>query len=598
MSFNLVGKFVVENKLTLLSSIASVLIMFPLWLSADSAILGDENIMFQRYEAFRQTIVNYNQWPGLNPWNAGGQPLEGYPNVFAFSIKSILVLIFGTQLGIGISIILYIFIGYIGSWLLASIFWKNEVVKNIFAILVVFNEPLFFHLSAGHIIFYVYYLMPLILYFSLRALDDSWSGLKAGVVFGLAFIDTSVYLLQYLSVILMLLYFWLVIKSDTNGRKMMFRWLVLFVCAVLTIASYHTITIYQVISEFPRISNLVFHYSWADIFSSYFYPFTEIEHAFSLPSGVPQLSCVTSTHEVSAYLGVIAFSLVVISLKDGVKWWHSLILFLFFLGIGNDTIFHPMYWLQKLPSFSSHLCFSRIRIITHLFLPIAIVAGLWVLWSKLHLNKYGKIVVIVIGAFLILERLIVGFQIVKDIHISESADPFYSSHLKYVNKDNRFINVSFIPPFEATQLNIGILRGWGDSHLPLNNINVVGGPIGVDENGYIAEFHQNGVSVEPDYWSPNKIKFSNLNTEIPLILNMNPGSPWRSNGVQLFPDYKIVEVNKKFEVMPNKNGVIFLSYEYPGRKFGIAVTVLFFILSIFIIVYYRRRTINQQKEFG
>ena len=141
--------------------------MFPLWLSADSAILGDENSMFQRYEAFRQTIVNYNQWPGLNPWVAGGQPLEGYPNVFAFSIKSILVLIFGTQLGIGISIILYIFIGYIGSWLLASIFWKNEVVKNIFAILVVFNEPLFFHLSAGHIIFYVYYLIPLILYFSL-----------------------------------------------------------------------------------------------------------------------------------------------------------------------------------------------------------------------------------------------------------------------------------------------------------------------------------------------------------------------------------------------------------------------------------------------
>jgi len=596
---SLAGQFVAKNKLTLLSLIVVVLIMSPLWLFVGDAILGDENMMFQRYEALRQTIVNYRQWPGLNPWNAGGQPLEGYPNVFAFSIKSILVIIFGTQVGIGVSIVLYIFIGYLGSWLLASVFWKNDLVKNTFAILVVFNEPLFFHLSAGHIIFYVYYLIPLILYFSLRMLKDKWSGLKAGLVFGLAFIDTPVYLLQYYSIIWGLMYFWIVINANAVGRSMAYRWLLLFVAIVLTVVSYHAISIYQVTSEFPRVSNLFFHYSWFDVFRSYFYPFTDIEKIFATPPGVPGMSCVRSTHEVASYLGVIGFLFVIVSLANGIRWWHFLILLLFVAGLGNDSVFHPMHWLQKLPSFSSHLCFSRVRIMTHLFIPFAIAGGVWILWSKFQFKRYGKVIIFILAGLLILERLTLGFLITKDTHVSiENTDPFYRSHYKYIGKDNLFINVNVIPPFEATQLNIGILRGGGDSHLPMNDKNSDGyaGPIGKDEAGYISEFYQHGKGVEPDYWSPNKIIFSNLDPKVPLILNMNPSSAWYSNGIQVYPDYKIVEVNKEFSVMPDKDGGILLSYEFPSRKLGLTATMLFFIATSIIVAYFRRSDLKLQKN--
>ena len=446
MSFNIVRMFIVDNRLTLLSGMVVVLIMLPLWFSGGYAILGDENIVFQRYEAFYQTVAQYSQWPGLNPWHSGGQPLAGSPIVFIFSIKSILVLLFCTQLGIGISIVLYILIGYIGSWLLASIFWKNEVIKNIFAILVVFNLPLFFHLSAGHIVFYVYYLSPLMLYYFLRSSNDGWSGIKAGVVFGLAFLDSPIYVLQYFSIVMMLVYFWFIMKANFYGRKMLYRWLILFTLVVLTIIFYQVIAIYQVANEFSRTSNLIFHYSWLDILKSYFYPFTEIERVFVTPPGVSGGSCSQSTHEIAAYLGLIGFVLAIVSLKNGIKWWHPLILLLFIAGLGNDSVISPMYWLQKLPSFSSQLCFSRVRMITHLFLPFAITGGLWVLWSKLHFKEYGKIIVIVIGISLILERLVIGFMIIKDTHVSlETADPFYSTHLKYVDKDSHFINIDVIP---------------------------------------------------------------------------------------------------------------------------------------------------------
>ena len=563
----------------------------PLFYISDQAILGDGNILLQRLEAMRRTIVEYHQWPGLNIWNAGGQPLDGHAAIFPVSLKSFLILLFGTKIGLNIAIFIYVVLGYVGAWLLSSLLWKNSLLKNTFSILIVINLPLLFHLSAGHIILYVYYLIPLLLYFLSRYSLDRWSGVKAGVLFGLMFNDTPAYLLQYISIIIGVIILHIIFFGSSINRRSIIRWLVLFLVVCMTLISYHIVTIYEVTKEFPRSSELFFSYSWLDIFKAYFYPFIEIEKVFSTPAGVPGMSCVRSTHEVAAYLGIIGFVLVVASLVNGVKWWHSLILLLFIAGIGNDGTLYPMYWLQKLPSFSSHLCFSRVRIITHLFLPFAITGGLWVLWSKFHLKKYGKIIIIVIGVSLILEKLIIGFMIIKDTHISlESADPFYSTHLKYVNKDSHFINVDVIPPFEATKLNIGILRGGGDSNLPMNNITLDGyaGPIGMNEKGYIAEFYQNGQKIKPDYWSPNKIAFSKLAPKMPLILNMNPSSAWYNNGIQLFPDYKIVEVNKRFKVMPGKDGKILLTYEFPGRKLGIVATVLFFVLSIFVIGYFRR----------
>lgn len=599
MYLNFKKKIIGVNKLTLLIGIIALIIMFPLWFTVDGVLIWDENVMYQRYEALYQTIVKYNQWPGLNPWAAGGQPLAGYPNIFIFSIKSILVLLFGTQLGIGISIILYILVGYLSSWLLASLFWKNEVIKNIFAILIVFNLPLFFHLSAGHIVFYTYYLCPLMLYYFFRRSDDCWSGLKGGMIFSLAFLDTPIYVIQYFTVIMAMVFFWFFMKADVFGRKILYRWLILFTLVVLTITSYQVVAIYQVTSQFPRISNLYFHYSWFDVFRSYFYPFTEIERAFSAPAGVPGMSCVRSTHEVASYIGVIGFVLVIYSFKNGIKWWHSVILLLFLAGLGNESSIFPMYWMQKIPSFSSHLCFSRVRMITHLFLPFAIAGGLWILWSKFKLKKIGRVIVISIGTLLILERLIVGFIIIKDMRINrENADPYWRSHYQYVGKDNRFINLNVIPPFEGTQLNIGNKSGGGDSHLPTNNKDTVGyaGPIGKDEEGYVAEFHQHSKGVEPDYWSPNKIVFSGLDPNAPLILNINPSSAWRSNGIQLFPNYKIVEVNKSFSVMPNKDGRILLSYEFPSRKLGLALTILFLMITIVVVAYFKRNELKLKKN--
>jgi hypothetical protein len=48
--------------------------------------------------------------------------------------------------------------------------------------------------------------------------------------------------------------------------------------------------------------------------------------------------------------------------------------------------------------------------------------------------------------------------------------------------------------------------------------------------------------------------------------------------------------------MPNKDGRILLSYEFPGRKHGLAVTMLFFVITIVIVAYFRRSDFKLQKK--
>lgn len=72
---------------------------------------------------------------------------------------------------------------------------------------------------------------------------------------------------------------------------------------------------------------------------------------------------------------------------------------------------------------------------------------------------------------------------------------------------------------------------------------------------------------------------------------MNPGRAWYSNGMQLYPHYKIIEPYKPFEVLPNQDGNIVLTYEYPGQKLGIYGTIILLIISIIIIKYVSKKTI-------
>ena len=571
---------------------------YPIWYMQDLAVLGDGNSYLQRFEAIRKTVVEFGQWPGNNPWNAGGQPIEGTPGRFVISINGLLTILFGAKTGLGISLIIFNAIGYFGSLKLTKLFCEDVYLKHIFAILVITNSAILFHFSAGHFIFLNYYLIPIILYYYFQFEKDKWSGLKAGILLGIAFNENPTYLVQFLILILSAIGIFHFLKSNRDIKKKIIFWALTFLPVFGTIISFHLITLLYTLGEFPRGGSKIFIYPIETILKSYFYPFVDIDkRAFSDPAGVSAGSCTRSTHENAMYIGLLSIPFIIASFYKGIKWWHVITFVLILCSIGNSNAMLPMYWIQKIPTFNSWGCFNRIRMITNIFVSICIVCGmsfLYTYYKEKILNlkipfilkpifiKKSSIVLILI-VLIVAERLLLGHLIIRDTHKTyEEAGKFYSAYKKYENNKD-FFNVSVIPPYEATLNNIGILRGGGDSHLPMDYGEKVNGEypgtIGRDEEGYIGEFYQNKTVIKADYWSPNLIKFSNLDPNEPLTVNMNRSKFWYANGKKLFPNDRIIEVKKKFIVYPNKDGDLILSFQYPGKKIGIILTIIFFLVS-------------------
>ena len=293
--------------------------------------------------------------------------------------------------------------------------------------------------------------------------------------------------------------------------------------AFLALTIYRTITILQTALDYSRVASWKMHYGWYTLLKCYFLPYTKM-------TGVAPCQWCAGTWEICSYIGIIAFALLLVSFRKGIKWWHGIMVLLVLAGIGNDSYFYIMYWIQKIPTFSSHLCFSRIRVFT-LCLPwyIAATSGLNELWLKYRDNKLKifRYIVMVIGFLMAAEVMLVSHQIMRASHIKLAID-------SVENTAGKFQNISALPEpyaYRAIKMNLGWLHGLGDSYLPDDTIR-----IGRDEKGYIGEFFQNGRSKKPTYWSPNKIVLRGLDPRQSLIVNMNPGRAWYGNGKSCFLD--------------------------------------------------------------
>lgn len=547
----------------------------PIILAAGKTGVFDWGVAMQRFEAFRLTIFQYHQWPGLNPWVEGGQPLVSNPGLTIFSPEGFLVLLCGTFWGLRISVLAYLIVGFLGAWKLAKVFWQEEFFSFIFALYTVANPSVAYHIAAGHLCFLNFWFMPWALYYLLRIKDDKWSGLKAGIVCGLAFVSCAMYVVQDAALIFAGLFIWFWLKSKKEDSRAFVNWIILFLPAFGTLVAYRLVAILYTARDFSRITNWPVHFDLGSLLQYYFYPFTGL-------SVVKNIGGVTlTTWELCCYLGSVSVILLGISLKKGLRWWHVTWAMLIWAMAGNDSIYYLMYWIRKLPFFSSQLCFMRIMMFIPLFLGICAVWGLNYLWPAGNKKKFVCYLIILLAIVMVGEVMSVSHRILK----SAQVPCVYSNEY---NVDRKFRNISRIhgSPFSpttnfaynSTRMNLGWLRGEGDPYIPGNNIR-----IGLDEPGYIGEYYQGRAVVEPIYWSPNRIVFQKLKKDIPLTLNMNPSKAWYNNGAQLFPHYKIVEPHRPFEVMSDSNGRVDLRYIYPGQKIGLSLTLLFFIFTIITI---------------
>ena len=75
--------------------------------------------------------------------------------------------------------------------------------------------------------------------------------------------------------------------------------------------------------------------------------------------------------ETTLYIGPVVIGLGLASLAWGWRWWHTLAFLCGWLAAGSVTWYHPSYWLQDLPLFSTMHVVTRWRFMAMLGVALA-----------------------------------------------------------------------------------------------------------------------------------------------------------------------------------------------------------------------------------
>jgi hypothetical protein len=124
-----------------------------------------------RYLAVR-SLKLYHQFPSWNPYACGGHPawggLDGDPNVVSPLLPVYWLL--PLPVAMHVEIVVYLLVGAIGTWLLASRFTRSPGVRTLAVVVFAFDGRVGLQLAAGHLWHLAYALVPLSLFFLDRAI--------------------------------------------------------------------------------------------------------------------------------------------------------------------------------------------------------------------------------------------------------------------------------------------------------------------------------------------------------------------------------------------------------------------------------------------
>ena len=95
--------------------------------------------------------------------------------------------------------------------------------------------------------------------------DDKWSGLKAGLVFGIAFVQSPIYVVQDAALISIGLLLWLWLRDRRQVGRALVHWVLLFGPAFGTLVFYRLITMFYTARDFPKISDWRVHLDFVSV---------------------------------------------------------------------------------------------------------------------------------------------------------------------------------------------------------------------------------------------------------------------------------------------------------------------------------------------
>lgn len=592
-----VNKKISSNRLYFIAIfLIPTMLYFPYYLTSSKIGLvnGDFDYFLQNYEAVRRSIVEFHQFPWWNPWSGGGLPLYANPQIGVFSIPSFFAILFGTVLGLKLSVILFMIAGQAGLYLLVRSQFKTSKLESVLlSFLWVLNGFFTAHLPA-HFSFIYYWLLPLLLYVQLQ-LSKTKSRLWIAYAFlwTLCILGAIHYALIQMGVMLFVVLL-IQLKNSIKSygfninRNCLIRNLVKTALLVLVFTSHRILYTLQYVKQFPR-----------DISET-------TNSTLLLLKGLALPNAQTNLPQLKSFSG-LTFGAVEYASSVG------MVVTLFLIGLAATFILRLMrsVWLGRTISVKSKNflaaglvigftvfflismgpfdSLSPYNILKHLPIFSGMqVASRWLLFSAFvaivglgYLMRNGRI-----STFSNISRMVILFSVIELAILTVGQDR--NKFFRYANDVATVVvfdqRVAYLPPdynindnnknedapphdskydtfaYEATVNNIGLLQGY--EPLYDTRVNTQGRCSALEPCRLIAS--GNGVLSS---WSPNKLIIKR-SASGNIRLNMMPSSLWLVNGVRIYDSSKILNPGQ-FEISDTADTfVIELKPRSPQRLIG------------------------------
>ncbi len=506
----------------------------------------------QMYEAARITILHYQQFPWWNVWSIGGEPLFANPQFGLFSLQMPLVLLFGTVVGLHLSVAVYFFLGYWGMFRLLKRLGTNLPLRTLLSYIWILSGFPVWHLGGGHFTFAVYLLAPWV-FLSLINVRRRWGWLWFALMISLIFNTAVHYLTIQVTIITAFLAayelyrYWY--RTRSSIREVIFPYLKACILIALLILPkvYYTL---QFVHEFPRVNPV----DDISLPISIFMAALTVRHSINPIDFFP-------AHwfwgEYADYFGFITllltFYMVGKTVIERKRPSRDVLIVVgmalaFLIYLGTFSKFSPWYLITHLPLLNQMRVPSRY---------IAwFVFGAIILLRKLPARNFIYILLIVS----VLDAANANGGIINYVQPTyvPPATPTHSFQ-QYTYFDTHGVadvmNLNELRLLRATQSNYGEIYGYE----PTLDMGEYWNPLtircGINNGCNFVMTHNATVA----YWSPNKI-ILHRTASGPIALDMNPGRVWKVNGAQPFTHRRILEPGVPFTINdPSKTIVVSFS---------------------------------------
>lgn len=532
--------------------ILSLLYYYPLVGSLHALGIQDWDVNFVWNEFTRLSIQVFHQFPLWDPYRCGGAVHFANPQIGVISIQTILVLLFGTIIGIKFSIIVHGIIGSIGYYLLARHYKLSRFASLTTSIICSFSGIVGSYLSTGMVIFIANAYAPyVLLFYNKGASNKKWIIAAAGV-FALSYyfeyhipLILSVYLIVYT-----------VFMSLVKKNRSYLSDLLLFGVVFIVFSAPKLIVSLQIASLFnSRIND-------PSGYTLYQLVYFLLSRNQKLLENISTQGYTYNIDEYSLYVGILPILLFInffIRNKQQIQKYLPLLLTLavmVLLMLGRTTSPSLYAWLKQIPIFFQFRVSQRFRF--DFIIPFALIAGLGLdkLISQKIIKPYATPLCVCIVLVLFFDlasfsssRFLQHTLIVNDTfprvfapqfsQITTNMNTYVLSYrndplVKTKNSASTFTPSSL--EFIALRQNLGITHCYDTV---TRQIYVKGS----DESGYRGEWYtlDNSRKITVTSWSPNVVTLAlgspvfHKTSDI-LVLNQNYNSGWygEKNG-KLYP---------------------------------------------------------------